>query len=93
VGVRISGFRQGPHKAHGVLTVEARVTGTVSLEPSSRASHEPDRAFVLRSQGRVFTLEWLGRILTAYLRRIKSKEARLKVAFSYPIRSAACAAG
>ncbi len=70
----------------GILMVEARVTGTVSLEAELKGINMSRivRSFYDHKDG-VFTLEWLGRILTAYLRRIKSKEARLKVAFSYPI--------
>ena len=73
-------------KRSGVLTVEGRVTGTVSLEAELKGINMSRivRSFYDHKDG-VFTLEWLGRILTAYLRRIKSKEARLKVAFSYPI--------
>jgi GTP cyclohydrolase IB len=73
-------------KRSGVLAVEARVTGTVSLEAELKGINMSRivRSFYDHKDG-VFTLEWLGRILTAYLRRIKSKEARLKVAFSYPI--------
>jgi len=33
----------------------------------------------------VFTGEWMGKILCAYLRNVKSKDARLKVSFSYPM--------
>ena len=33
----------------------------------------------------VFTGELVGRILKSYLRRVKSKDARLKLGFSYPI--------
>jgi GTP cyclohydrolase I len=73
-------------KRSGILTVEARVTGTVSLEAELKGINMSRivRSFYEHKDG-VFTLEWLGRILAAYLQRIKSKEARLKVAFSYPI--------
>src|ERR1017187_10523662 len=65
-------------KRSGVLTVEARVTGTVSLEAELKGINMSRivRSFYDHKDG-VFTLEWLGKILTAYLRRIKSKEARL----------------
>ena len=70
----------------GILTLEARVTGTVSLEAELKGI---DMSRIVRSfydhKDGVFSLEWLGRILAVYLRRIKSKDARLKVAFSYPI--------
>jgi GTP cyclohydrolase I len=41
----------------------------------------------------IFTLEWLGRILQAYLRRIHSKDARLKVVFSWPLRQRSLRSG
>jgi len=70
-----------------VLTLEARVTGTVSLEAELKGINMSRivRSFYDHQEG-IFTLEWLGRILQAYLRRIKSKDARLKVAFSWPLR-------
>ena len=73
-------------KHSGILTLEARVTGTVSLEAELKGINMSRivRSFYDHKDG-VFTLEWLGRILATYLRRIKSKDARLKVAFSYPI--------
>ena len=73
-------------KQSGILTLEARVTGTVSLEAELKGINMSRivRSFYDHKDG-VFTLEWLGRILESYLRRIKSKDARLKVAFSYPI--------
>jgi GTP cyclohydrolase I len=33
----------------------------------------------------VFTGEWMGQILRAYLKNVRSKDARLKVSFSYPM--------
>jgi GTP cyclohydrolase I len=33
----------------------------------------------------VFTGEWMGRILKAYLKNVQTKDARLKVSFSYPM--------
>ena len=36
-------------------------------------------------RGEVFTGESVGRILRSYLRNVKSKDARLKLSFSYPI--------
>jgi len=62
------------------------VTGTVSLEAGAQGhQHEPHRASFYDHKDGVFTLEWLGRILRAYLRRIRSKDARLKIEFSYPL--------
>jgi GTP cyclohydrolase I len=42
------------------------------------------RSFYEHKDG-AMTGEWMGRILKTYLRRVDSKAARLKVAFSYPI--------
>lgn len=70
----------------GTVPLEARVTGTVSLEAELKGINMSRivRSFYDHKDG-VFTLEWLGRILRAYLRRIRSKDARLKVGFSYPL--------
>jgi GTP cyclohydrolase I len=70
----------------GTVTLEARVTGTVSLEAELKGINMSRivRSFYDHKDG-VFTLEWLGRILRAYLRRIRSKDARLKIEFSYPL--------
>jgi GTP cyclohydrolase I len=70
----------------GTVTLEARVTGTVSLEAELKGINMSRivRSFYDHKDG-VFTLEWLGRILRAYLRKIRSKDARLKVEFSYPL--------
>jgi GTP cyclohydrolase I len=70
----------------GTVTLEARVTGTVSLEAELKGINMSRivRSFYDHKDG-VFTLEWLGRILRAYLRRIRSKDARLKIGFSYPL--------
>lgn len=73
-------------KQREVLTLEARVTGTVSLEADLKGIN---MSRIVRSfyahKDEVFTGEWLGRILRAYLRNVKSKDARLKVSFSYPM--------
>jgi GTP cyclohydrolase IB len=68
------------------LTLEASVTGTVSLEAELKGINMSRivRSFYER-RGEVFTGEWMGRMLKAYLRRVGTKDARLKVAFSYPI--------
>jgi GTP cyclohydrolase IB len=70
----------------GTVTLEARVTGTVSLEAELKGINMSRivRSFYDHKDG-IFTLEWLGRILRTYLRRIRSKDARLKVGFSYPL--------
>lgn len=67
-------------------TLEASVTGTVSLEADLKGIN---MSRIVRSfydhKNEVFTGEWMGRILAAYLRNVKSKDARLKVSFSYPM--------
>jgi GTP cyclohydrolase I len=77
-----------------VLTLEARVTGTVSLEAELKGINMSRivRSFYDHEDG-VFTLEWLGRILRTYLHRIKSKDARLKVEFSWPLRQRSLRSG
>ncbi len=69
-----------------VLTLEASVTGTVSLEADLKGIN---MSRIVRSfyehKDEVFTGEWMGRILKAYLRNVRSKDARLKVSFSYPM--------
>jgi len=73
-------------KAGEVLTLEARVTGTVSLEADLKGIN---MSRIMRSfydhKDSVFTGEWMGKILRAYLKNVKSKDARLKVNFSYPM--------
>ena len=73
-------------KKGGVLTLETSVTGTVSLEAELKGIN---MSRIVRSfydhKREVFTGESVGRILKAYLRRVESKDARLKLGFSYPI--------
>jgi GTP cyclohydrolase IB len=73
-------------KQREILTLEASVTGTVSLEADLKGIN---MSRIVRSfydhKDDVFTGEWMGKILTAYLRNVKSKDARLKVSFSYPM--------
>jgi GTP cyclohydrolase I len=73
-------------KAKDVLTLEASVTGTVSLEADLKGIN---MSRIVRSfyehKNDVFTGEWMGKILCAYLKDVKSKDARLKVSFSYPM--------
>lgn len=73
-------------KAGRVLTLEASVTGTVSLEAELKGINMSRimRSFYDHKDG-VVTGEWMGRILKAYLRRVDTKDARLKVKFSYPM--------
>jgi GTP cyclohydrolase IB len=80
---------------HGELrSLEARVTGTVSLEAELKGINMSRivRSFYHHQDG-VFTLEWLGRILRTVLRRIQSKDACLKVGFSYPMRQRSLRSG
>jgi GTP cyclohydrolase IB len=73
-------------KKDEVLTLEASVTGTVSLEADLKGIN---MSRIVRSfyehKDEVFTGEWMGKILRSYLRNVKSKDARLKVSFSYPM--------
>ncbi len=73
-------------KTGEILTLETSVTGTVSLEAELKGIN---MSRIVRSfydhKGEVFTGESVGRILRSYLRRVESKDARLKLSFSYPI--------
>ena len=73
-------------KAGEVLTLETGVSGTVSLEADLKGINMSRimRTFYAHKD-EVFTLPWLGRILRAYLRDVKAKDARLILRFSYPI--------
>ncbi len=68
------------------LTLEASVTGTVSLEAELKGINMSRivRSFYER-RGDVFTGEWMGGMLKSYLRRVGTKDARLRVSFSYPM--------
>ena len=69
-----------------ILTLEASITGTVSLEADLKGIN---MSRIVRSfydhKDAPFTGEWMGKILCAYLKNVKSKDARLKVSFSYPM--------
>jgi GTP cyclohydrolase IB len=73
-------------KKKEVLTLEASITGTVSLEADLKGIN---MSRIVRSfyahKDEIFTGEWMGKILCAYLRDVKTKDARLKVSFSYPM--------
>src|SRR5688500_5733109 len=73
-------------KKRETLTLEASITGTVSLEADLKGIN---MSRIVRSfydhKNAVFTGEWMGKILRAYLRNVKSKDARLQVSFSYPM--------
>lgn len=73
-------------KAGEVLTLEASFTGTVSLEAELKGINMSRIVRSLYDRRRaVFTGEGMGRLLKACLRRVRSKDARLRVEFSYPI--------
>jgi len=73
-------------KAGKILTLETSVTGTVSLEADLKGIN---MSRIMRTfydhQDEVTTGEWMGKILKAYLRKVVTKDARLKIAFSYPM--------
>jgi GTP cyclohydrolase I len=73
-------------KKGGSLTLETSVTGTVSLEAELKGIN---MSRIVRSfydhQNDIFTGESVGRILKSYLRKVETKDARLKLDFSYPI--------
>jgi GTP cyclohydrolase I len=69
-----------------IVTLETSVTGTVSLEAELKGINMSRimRSFYDHKHG-VITGEWMGKILKAYLRKVETKDARLKVKFSYPM--------
>lgn len=73
-------------KAGKIVTLETRVTGTVSLEAELKGINMSRimRSFYEHKDG-VTTGEWMGKILKSYLRNVDTKDARLKVKFSYPM--------
>ncbi len=73
-------------KSGRILTLETSVTGTVSLEAELKGINMSRimRTFYEHKSG-VTTGEWMGKILKGYLRRVDTKDARLKLAFSYPM--------
>lgn len=76
-------YRTKTGKTH---TLETSVTGTVSLEAELKGIN---MSRIMRTfydhKDEVTTGEWMGRILKNYLRNVDSKDARLKIAFSYPM--------
>jgi hypothetical protein len=73
-------------KAGKTLTLETSVTGTVSLEAELKGINMSRimRTFYEHKDS-VTTGEWMGKILKGYLRKVETKDARLKIAFSYPM--------
>ena len=87
--VGISGFKlplKYRTKAGETLTLETAVTGTVSLQAELKGIN---MSRIMRSfydhKNEITTGEWMGKILKAYLRKVESKAARLKIRFSYPL--------
>ncbi len=68
------------------LVLETSVTGTVSLQAELKGIN---MSRIMRSfydhKDEATTGEWMGKILKAYMRRVESKTARLKIRFSYPM--------
>jgi GTP cyclohydrolase I len=73
-------------KKGGIVNLETRITGTVSLEAELKGIN---MSRIVRSfydhKSDIITGEWMGKMLKAYLRNIESKAARLKLSFSYPM--------
>lgn len=73
-------------KSRETLTLETSVTGTVSLEAELKGIN---MSRIMRTfydhKDEVTTGEWMGKVLKNYLRNIASKDARLKISFSYPM--------
>jgi GTP cyclohydrolase IB len=73
-------------KGGKILTLETSVTGTVSLEADLKGIN---MSRIMRTfydhKDEVTTGEWMGKILRNYLRNVESKDARLKISFSYPM--------
>ena len=87
--VGISGFRiplrfDGPDGEN--LTIETKVTGTVSLEAEKKGINMSRiiRIFYEYKE-EVFSPEILGKILRHYKSKLDSREARIKADFSYPM--------
>jgi GTP cyclohydrolase I len=76
------------------VTLEASVTGTVSLEAELKGIN---MSRIIRSfydhKGETFNGEMVGRILKAYLSRVGSKEARIRLSFSYPMKQKSLRSG
>lgn len=86
--VGVSGFKLPLRMATPLgetLTLEARITGTVSLQANLKGIN---MSRIIRSfyayKDQVFTLDTLGDILRTYQKDIGGHHARLKVEFSYP---------
>jgi len=73
-------------KRGAVVTLEASVTGTVSVAAGEKGINMSRivRTFY-EHRDEVFTLERLRRVLVKYRRKVPSRDARVQVAFSYPL--------
>jgi GTP cyclohydrolase I len=73
-------------KTGQIHTLETSVTGTVSLQAELKGIN---MSRIMRSfydhKHEVMTGEWMGKILKSYLRKVDTKDARLKINFSYPM--------
>jgi len=69
-----------------VLTLETSVTGSVSVEAEAKGINMSRiiRQFYAHKDEPV-NCESIGRVLKSYLSKIESKEARLRLSFSYPM--------
>jgi GTP cyclohydrolase IB len=87
--VGVSGFKLPLNFAtpEGPRTLEATITGTVSLEADLKGINMSRliRTFY-ESEDALFSLETLDEILTGYREKVGSLKARVKLAFSYPLR-------
>ena len=87
--VGISGFRLplrfvGPDGEN--LTLESKVTGTVSLDADKKGINMSRIIRIFYEyENEVFSPETLERILRHYKEKLDSREARIKVDFSYPM--------
>ena len=84
-------FRAANGKLH---TLETSVTGTVSLQAGLKGIN---MGRIMRSfyehEDEVFTFDVLRRLLAKYQRKIESFDARIKLAFSYPMLQASLRSG
>ncbi|MDT7919930.1 MAG: GTP cyclohydrolase FolE2 [Meiothermus sp.] len=95
--VGISGFRLPLRFATPggeALTLEARVTGTVSLEANLKGINMSRiiRTFYAHKDA-VFSLDTLAQVVEDYRRELGSLTARVKVAFNYPMLVSALRSG
>jgi GTP cyclohydrolase I len=94
--VGVSGFKLPLtfQTAEGPRVLEARVTGTVSLEADLKGINMSRliRTFY-ESEGEIFSLETLDSVLSGYREKVGSLKARVRIVFSYPLRRPALRSG